>query len=421
MTTARGRTVRMVVLVLALRFLLLMAGYLGGVELYYRFRLHAAEEATARYDFDAARDHLTACIRIRPRRSELRLRAARIDRRDGRFAEAGQHLNEFLDLVDRERTPAYLLEYALLRAHQGDLSNSEDYLLGLVGDQGPETPRILEALAYGTNHVYRLGESLRFADAVLEREPDNVPMLLLRAHLWEVTGIFNEALNDYRQAVETHPEHDRARLELAQFLLRRRSVEEAAAEFERLMQRPRRLPGVLLGLALCRLSDAKTDQARELLDRAIEENPDDADALFERGKLAHDEGQLADAEQFLRRAVAQVPYSPQVNLSLSRCLSEQGKDEEGGVYRSRLAEIEADLVALEKVKEALAKAPGDPENHRRAGEICMRNGRDEEALRWFMGALQIDPNHKATHQALADYYTHIGRPDLAAEHRAARR
>jgi Tfp pilus assembly protein PilF len=49
--------------------------------------------------------------------------------------------------------------------------------------------------------------------------------------------------------------------------------------------------------------------------------------------------------------------------------------------------------------------------------ICLGNGQAQEGLRWLSGALQIDPQHGPTHQALADYYEKAGEPDLAARHR----
>ena len=49
--------------------------------------------------------------------------------------------------------------------------------------------------------------------------------------------------------------------------------------------------------------------------------------------------------------------------------------------------------------------------------ICLRNGQTSEGLRWLLGALELAPNDKLTHAALADYYTSPGDLNLSAIHR----
>ena len=47
----------------------------------------------------------------------------------------------------------------------------------------------------------------------------------------------------------------------------------------------------------------------------------------------------------------------------------------------------------------------------------MRDGRTQSALQWFDSALSLDPNHRPTHAALADYYEKNGDKLKAEEHR----
>jgi predicted Zn-dependent protease len=387
----------------------------GAYALFFDYHLRAAEEATAGYDFDAAQEHLATCIRLWPRSADLHLRAARTARRAGRLIDAAEHLDECQRL--QGRTPENLLEYAMLRAQQGDFQDSGPYLLGLLEKDPPEATMILEALAQGANHIYRLGESMHFAEAVLEREPDNVPILLLFAHLWDGSQRFDEAGKHFRAAVEAHPGHAQARLELAQFLFRRDNIEEAANHFEQLRKRRVQTPAVTLGLALCRRHQGRIDEERELLDELLTRAPDDADALTERGKLELDANDLDAAERDLRKAVALAPYDNHANLFLARCLHGLGKDEEAEKYDAERARIEVDMKNLEELVGELAKKPDDVEKHRQAGIICQRNGRNLEAERWFLGAWQIDPRHQGTNQSLVEFYVHIGRPDLAAPYR----
>jgi len=390
-----------------------------GYALFFYHHLHAAEEANARYDFDDAQGHLATCIRLWPRRAELHFLAARTARRAGRFAEAMEHLNAFEGIEGK--TPAYLLEYAMLRAQQGDFESSGRYLIDLLEKDHPDSTLILEALAQGTNHVYHLGKSIHFAEGALQREPGNVPMLLLHAHLWDSVNRFDDAEKDYRAAIDAQPGHAQARLELAQFLLRHDKADDAVEHFEQLRKRRYQLPAVLMGLALCRRQQGRTAEERELLDALLAESPDDPNALAERGKLELEADELNAAERDLRYALSQSPSDRQTTLHLAQCLTRLGKDEESAVYAGKLAQLEADMKSLEELIREIAKDPNNAEKLRQAGVICLRNGIDQEAERWFLGAWQLDPRYKPTNQSLADLYTQRGRPDLAGPFRDAAR
>jgi tetratricopeptide (TPR) repeat protein len=392
---------------------------IGGYALLFFHHFHAAEQAVARYDFEEAQDHLATCIRLWPHRGDLHLLAARAARRAGRLTEATEHLDECQRLDGK--TPENLLEYAMLRAQQGDFRNSGKYLLSLLEDNPPEAPLILEALALGTYRVYMLGASRNYAEKAIQLEPGNVPMLLLLARLYDGRVRFADAEKYYRAAVEAQQGHAEARLELAQFLLRLNKFDESADNLEQLRNRRFRMPEVLMGLALCRRQQGQTEEERELLDSLLLESPDNPEALAERGRLELEAGELNAAERDLRSALAKRPCDRQAILNLAQCLDRRGKNDEGAAFTAKLAQLEDDRKSLEKLIDEIAKKPNDVEMHRQAGLICQRIGRDHDAERWLLGALQIDQHHKPTYESLADFYTHVGRLELAAQYRQGAR
>src|SRR5262249_14713858 len=147
-----------------------------------------------------------------------------------------------------------------------------------------------------------LGAARNYTERVLEREPRNVPMLLLLAQIHDSRGRLEEAEASHRAALEAQPLHNQARLGLAQFLLRHSKTEEAAEQFEILRQRRYETHDVLMGLALCCKSRGTNAQERELLDTVLSESPDDVQALTERGRLKMEAQELDAAERDLRRA-----------------------------------------------------------------------------------------------------------------------
>jgi predicted Zn-dependent protease len=401
--------------VLAASFALLVIAGAGGYAILFYYHLHAAEQAIARYDFDEGQEHLATCIRLWPKRGDLHLFAARTARRADRLEDAKKHLDESQRLDGK--TDENLLEYAMLLAQQGDFRDSGTYLLSVLKEEPPEAALILEALALGTYHVYMLGAARNYAEQAVEREPGNVTMLLLLAHLYESRVRLDVAEKNYRAAVDAQPGHAQARLELAEFLLRVKKIDEAAGHFEQLQTRRYQMPAVLMGLALCRRQQGRTEEERELLDLVLFQAPENTQALSERGQLELEADQLEAAERDLRAAVAKTPNDRQAVFHLARCLNQRGKTDEGALYTAKLDRLEEDRKNLERLIEEIAKKPNDAELHRQAGVLSQRIGLDHDAERWFLGALQIDQHHKPTYQSLADFYTHVGRPGLAAQYR----
>jgi Tfp pilus assembly protein PilF len=315
-------------------------------------------------------------------------------------------------------TAEYALEGAMLKAASGELADTEDLLLREVDRGSAEAVQILEALAQGYIRTYRLGNAMHCLDRLLEREPDHVRALIWRASLWQSAGNDAGAEADYRRAVDAQPDHVGARCRLGEFLLRHTQGEEALSQYEYLRQRPGGdQPIVLLGLARSHRQLGATDSARQVLDNLLARYPHEGDALIERGKLALETESPAAAEGWLRRAVADSPFSGQANYLLAQSLRQQGKDDEAGEFDAAQERIESDRKRLELVVAQVGKTPSDPALRREAGQICLRNGKEREGLRWLFSALAQDPQDGPTHAALADYYERAGKPDLAVKHR----
>jgi Tfp pilus assembly protein PilF len=97
----------------------------------------------------------------------------------------------------------------------------------------------------------------------------------------------------------------------------------------------------------------------------------------------------------------------------------QGKNAEENKSRERVKEIDESRNGLVRVVALISKSPNDVDLRRQAALLCLHCDRNVEALQWLQGSLQINPTHKPTHAALADYYEQMGQPDLAAPHREA--
>jgi tetratricopeptide (TPR) repeat protein len=390
--------------------------YVGGRHLWARHHLRAAEADVERYAFARALPHLDRCLEAWPDSLPTRLLAARTARRAGRLDLARAHLRECQRLAPA--APEVVLEGRLLRCQTGDLGPGEDEDLRAAVQEGhPQTGLILEALALGYLYDYRLGNALRYVDLLLAREPGHVQGYVWRGYVREALRQHEAAREDYRKALELDPHCDEARLRLAEGLAVYGSPEEALTHFEYLRGRGADALAVLLGLARCHRRKGEPDEARRLLDEAVAEHPPSRAVLRERGELELDAGRAAEAERWLRRALAVDPHDSLTCYGLSQALRRRGKPKEAETYLKRYEDLERQSARLGQIVRDLGKRPGDAGLYCEAGTICLRNGQEEEGLRWLRGALQIHPGHRPAHRALADYYERTGRPELARPHR----
>jgi tetratricopeptide (TPR) repeat protein len=402
-------------LVLALLALIGIGGYITALYTWAQYNYWAAQRALERRDFTQARDRLERCLQVWPTSAATHFLAARAARRAGAYDDAERHLNACRQW---NGVPEALeLERALLRAQRGELPRVEGYLLHCVQKEHPDVLLILEALTRGYMKTYQLGQAIECLNGWLERQPDDVQALTWRGYAQDLVRRFDEALTDYRRAVELDPAAEEARLRLAELLLHSHQAQEALAHFEHLRHRRADSPVVLLGLARCRRELGQAEEARQLLETLLAKDPRDYLALTERGKLALEAGETVAAEAWLRQALAVSPAERETTYLLLQCLNRLGKKKEAEECQARLGEIDKDFKRIVEVTREILRSPDNPALRCEAGTILLRNGQPKEGLRWLDSALQQDPRHPETHRTLADYYARAGQPDVAAQHR----
>ena len=82
-----------------------------------------------------------------------------------------------------------------------------------------------------------------------------------------------------------------------------------------------------------------------------------------------------------------------------------------------MAQLEADLRRMDRLVRGVSERPNDLAARYEAGVIFLQYGMTQDGLHWLSTALELDPNHRPTHRALADYYERTDDKELAAWHR----
>jgi tetratricopeptide (TPR) repeat protein len=369
-----------------------------------RYHLRAARSELEHFHNPQAVRHLQICLQVWPQDADVLLLAARA----ARCARAYDDAERCLDKYQQARgcDDAYSFEQLLLTAERHVDQVADLCWRNYVEKDHPETSRILDALTRGYFRQYRLVEARACLTRWLETQPESAQALCLEGQYY-LDFVFskNTALASYRRAVEIDPEHEEARLGLAVALLSTSDYAEAAKHLEFVRQRQPENLSVRVGLAECRYDRGDPDGALELVEQVLAQHPHHPPALELRGRLALAAGQFADAEDWLRQAVAGDPSNHNARFSLMQCLHKTHKDAEAQKLDEELKHQEDDLKRFnEIVTRELSQNPRDPALHYTLGTLLLRGGQRQEGLRWLRSALSLDPQYVPARQALDEYY-----------------
>jgi predicted Zn-dependent protease len=385
---------------------------------WYHFR--TAKSALAKHHPEAASRSLSSCLRVWGNRPSVRLMASRAARQAGELQAADQELRAAQSLTG-DATDETAFEWALLQATGGNVREVEEYLQKRVA-QSPEVgPLVWEAFAVGYLRIYRTLDAMNCLSLWLRREPENVRALELRGATYVTGKGVVRGVEDYLRVLELDPTRRDTRWKLTQCLLSLGSYDQAAKHLEWFIQEKPDDPGISAHLARCYNMLGRPQDARRLVEAALVNHPDDGPCLRTRGQLAltnPGNPDVAAAEIDLRRAVALMPEDYQAQQLLFQALQQQGKIDEA---KQQLIVVEAIRDRAARIGELqsrqLAEQPLDPALHYEMAVLMIRSGQAEIGERWLRTALDLDPEHKPSHAALADLYESRGDKARAEEHR----
>jgi tetratricopeptide (TPR) repeat protein len=239
-----------------------------------------------------------------------------------------------------------------------------------------------------------LEEAVKQADAVLEKDPDSLPALVLKGRALQSLERFEEAEAVYELAMQKKPEEPAPILLLATFHRARGDDAKAEAMFQKLVEVKPGFPAYAAYagfLSSDRKRDAETEKwFREALEKAeeaekpsgfaalanfyysrerwddaertllggLEATPTDLELVYTLARFYHGRGQTAKADEMIQRATQATPDDPKPYLVLS-------------AYRGRNGDLEG---ALQATDAALKAAPDDVPSRLRRAELLVDIG-----------------------------------------------
>ena len=250
-----------------------------------------------------------ATDRWRQVRSQLKLRLASDQFKVGHIEEAKKFVSEAIQL-DPTGQPAYVLmtkiqleqgetaqavETLELAMTYGEESAETNYLQGVLAerygrfdealtsyqrafDLDPLNAHYLAATAETLVALDRAAEALTLVRSRWTDFEQNATLRALAGGVYTLLGRHEDAANAYAQACRISPDDHTMRRQLANALFQAERYEEAAREYETLAASDNVSAGVLVGLGRCYLELNRPNDAKHILQQAVDKDPARAQA-----------------------------------------------------------------------------------------------------------------------------------------------
>jgi tetratricopeptide (TPR) repeat protein len=383
---------------------------------YLDYRLQAAIGSR---DWKRAHRTLAAYPEAAKKTAKWNYLSARVDRRSGLAKPAAQALALARALGWK---PADIRrEEVLLKAQSGGIGEVEERLqeYTLAGADDQQAEEIYEATARGYMSALRIAEAIRCLKYWSEWQTKNA-----LPHLW--LGELHlrlenppAAIAEFQEVLKRDPTHLEGRLKLADVRLAQLEIEKARSLYERCVEQDPDYSPALLGLAECQRRLGHTDEASRLFCDALTlELSDEQQALglSAIGQIALENGSYSRAAQLTGESLKKNPNDPAVHLAFASALTSLDRKELAAKHRSIAKAISERHAKLVSVSRQAIQEPENAELRSEAGLLLLQQGMLAPGAQWLQSALQLDPQHPAAHQGLAQYYRMIGDRPHALQH-----
>jgi tetratricopeptide (TPR) repeat protein len=366
--------------------------------------------ALENHDLPAAIEHLQKYLEARPGGAEAHFLLARTQRRAGQYEPARHHLGEASRLgwdskaIRAEATLAEIQATSVRTLPGRDLG-------ALVAGPAPDRG-FLEALYRGDLAAHNWDRAGLWLHLWLEAYPDEWAPRLWQAELLERFGKYDRARADYLRVLELRPEHLRPLLGVGLIAVASRGdYAEAESYLTRYLARVPGHPEATLGLARARYARGDTSGARTLARHILDEHPDHARAALLLGTIEAEAEHDDEALRLLR--LGESADRQAASYQLAQVLRRVGKSAEAEKYLRTFEELRGLNRDLETATRAADRDPKNADLQYEVGRLNRAIGEEDFAAQWFQQALKLNPEHAASHIALAEYYSHQSDPESA--------
>ena len=209
-------------------------------------------------------------------------------------------------------------------------------------------------------------------------------------------GDLNQAIANYRKALEIKPDYAQAHFNLARALIEKQKHKEAIEHVQLALQYDPKYVPAYVGLGSAYLASNQLDKAQAALSKALELEPNHVQARVKLGWLLGRLGRVDDAMSLFHQALELSPQHSEAHYCLGVTLQMKGRGRE----------------AIDHYRQALASNPNRAEAHNNLGLLLG----GEAAKKHYRKAISINPNYFEARLNLANAMAAQGALDEAIDH-----
>ena len=234
----------------------------------------------------------------------------------------------------------------------------------------------------------------------IEAKSDSVESYINLGSALKSQGHVDQAIRCYNQALKLRPWSRAAHNELGNAFYAQGQFERAIAELRQALQIDPSYVGSLnnLGLALC--AAGQPAQALTYFQQALQLEPKRAETHNNLGSAYQLQGQLPKAISHFQQALKLKPDYAKAHANLATLLHQQGRTGD----------------AIAGYRRSLQADPDSAQTHLNLGDLFKSNGDLAQAVTSYRQALQINPNNPTAHNKLALALQYQGQLDQAVSH-----
>jgi tetratricopeptide (TPR) repeat protein len=246
----------------------------------------------------------------------------------------------------------------------------------------PKRPRLQSSLCAGLLLILGLASwqralvyesNARLWTDTLTKNPDS---WLGRNNLGDALlqkGQVDEALEQFKKALEIYPNYLEARYNLGNALLQKGQLGEAIAQYDKALEINPDSAETRHNLGNALLQEGRLDEAIAQYDKALEINPKYAEIRYNLGNALLQKGQLDEAIAQYNKAVEISPDSAGARNNLGNALLQKGRLDE----------------AIAQYDKALEINPDSAETRNNLGNAVLQKGQLDEAVAQFQKAVEM--------------------------------
>jgi len=219
-------------------------------------------------------------------------------------------------------------------------------------------------------------------------------------------GLIQKDFEKYAPAVESYreslrrsanqPDGEEILLELAECQIKLR---EHDAALETLAEAP---PSAdrWVAEAECHYGEGRSDEAKRLLEQALEQSPVNLRGLMLLATILLEERNAAGAVELLTRAVIGYPKEYAARFKLAQAYRRLGDAKHADEHAAVARELDQLREEFAKLHKKANLEPNNADVRCRLGQLARQLDRPDLARVWFRSALQIDPRHEEARRSL---------------------